>query len=95
MPLSGGRPGCTAEFSCQSSIGPPKAMWDRRAGEIILMIVVTDVVLVTIIINIIYIIYCYYFSPVSGPADPQMLLIEMHPVYMLILSPLTSGLLFS
>lgn len=36
-----------------------------------------------------------FFLPVSGSADPQMLLMEIWPVYMLILSPLTSGLLFS
>lgn len=36
-----------------------------------------------------------FFLPISGSADPQMLLMEIWPVYMLILSPLTSGLLFS
>lgn len=36
-----------------------------------------------------------FFLPISGSADPQMLLMEMWPVYLLILSPLTSGLLFS
>lgn len=36
-----------------------------------------------------------FFLPISGSADPQMLLMEILPVYMLILSSLTSGLLFS
>lgn len=36
-----------------------------------------------------------FFPPNSGSADPQMLLMEILPVYMLILSSLTSGLLFS
>lgn len=42
-----------------------------------------------------YFCYYFYFFSVSGSADPQMLLMEIRPVYMLISSPLTSGLLFS
>lgn len=79
--LSRGGPGCPAGLSCHSSLGPPKAVWGRQAGELVIIVII----------------YCYYFYffSVSGSADPQMLLMEIRPVYMLILSPLTSGLLFS